>query len=116
MVSHKIIWSRRLGTARDSALRLAIPMGTPNNGGAALTRSGLAFIGATQERAIRAFDVRTGKLLWYKRLAAGAHAAPMTYRSNRSGRQFVVIAAGGSALLQSGYSDQLVAFALPGAQ
>jgi quinoprotein glucose dehydrogenase len=86
-------------------------MGVPNIGGSLTTRAGLIFIGATQERAIRAFDINTGKLLWLARLPAGGHATPMTYVS--SGRQFVVIAAGGNAPLHSGVGDYVIAFALP---
>jgi glucose dehydrogenase len=37
----------------------------------------------------------------------------MTYRSDRSGRQFVVIASGGGPLMQSGVSDTVTAFTLP---
>jgi glucose dehydrogenase len=37
----------------------------------------------------------------------------MTYRSERSGKQFVVIASGGSPLMHSGRSDAIMAFALP---
>jgi quinoprotein glucose dehydrogenase len=61
------------------------------------------FIAATQERTFRAFELTTGRLLWQDRLPAGGHAAPMTFYSKRSGRQFVVIPA----------ADYLLAYALP---
>jgi quinoprotein glucose dehydrogenase len=77
------------------------------------TRAGLIFIGATQERAIRALDISTGKLLWWAPLPTGGHASPMTYISPKTGRQFVVISAGGNAPLHSGVGDYVVAFALP---
>ncbi|MNN89735.1 Quinate/shikimate dehydrogenase (quinone) [compost metagenome] len=65
----------------------------------------------TQDFAIRALDVRTGKELWKGKLPVGAEATPMTYLSPRSGRQFVVISAGGnSATTHKG--DYVVAFAL----
>eukprot|EP01035_Chromulina_nebulosa_P005144 gene5145-6981_t len=44
---------------------------------------------------IRAYDIKTGKELWKGRLPAGGNATPMTYWSAKSGRQFVVITAGG---------------------
>jgi glucose dehydrogenase len=47
------------------------------------------------------------------RLPASAHANPMTYVSPKSGRQFVLVAAGGHMMLQSPLSDTFVAFALP---
>jgi quinoprotein glucose dehydrogenase len=37
----------------------------------------------------------------------------MSYWSNKSGRQFVVIATGGHGGILSGYSDKLIAYALP---
>lgn len=46
-------------------------------------------------------------------LAWGPHATPMTYMMH--GRQYVVIAAGGSGMLGSKQNDTVVAFALPAA-
>lgn len=116
--SRQLLWQKPFGTARDSGpllmgLGIPIPMGVPNIGGAVVTKSGLAFIGATQEHMIRAHDIKTGKELWHGRLPAGGNATPMTYWSEKSGRQFVVIAAGGHGGILSGYSDQLIAYALP---
>ncbi len=80
------------------------------------TASGLTFIGATQDATFRAFDTNTGKLLWQSRLPAGGQANPMTYISPKSGRQFVLIAAGGHALSRSPLGDSVVAYALPAKQ
>ena len=114
----KLLWQKPFGTARDSgpllmSTGLPIPLGVPNIGGSVTTGSGLVFIGATQEHMIRAYDLRTGRELWKGRLPAGGNATPMTYWSAKSGRQFVVIAAGGHGGILSGYSDKLIAFALP---
>ena len=58
----------------------------------------------------RAFNKRTGKLLWQTKLPAAAFATPATYEVN--GKQYVVIACGGGKLgTKSG--DSYVAFALP---
>ncbi len=116
--SRKVVWTRVIGTARDSGpfgipALLPIPMGTPNTGGSMITKSGLIFIGATQELAFRAIDVATGKTLWERRLPAGGQATPMSYVSPASGRQFVVIAAGGHSILRSKTGDYVVAYALP---
>ena len=118
LVTRKVVWERPLGTSRDSGpfnirSRIPLPMGVPNTGGALTTRAGLVFIGATQERAFRAFDIRTGKKLWSADLPAGGNATPMTYISPKTGRQFVVIGAGGSAALVTGNSDHIMAYALP---
>ncbi len=85
------------------------PAGTPNLGGPIVTAGGIAFIGATMDRAIRAFDVATGRELWKGPLPGGARATPMTYEAN--GRQFVVICVGGTD--EWGRGDYVVAFALP---
>ena len=57
-------------------------------------------------------DGATGRELWKGRLPVGAQATPMTYVSPKSGRQFVLIAAGG-ARQSPERGDYLVAFALP---
>lgn len=118
LITGKLIWSRTLGTARDSGplgirAMLPIPLGTPTTGGSITTRSGLAFISATQDRTFRAFDVRTGRELWHVGLPRGGFATPMTYISPKSGRQFVVLAAGGSKGLGQTGGATLMAYALP---
>ena len=117
--TRQVVWSRRLGTARDSgplglAAMAPIPIGLPNIGGSVATRGGLVFIAASQERTFRAFDARTGRELWSARLPAGGQATPMTYWSKASRRQFVVLAAGGHSLLMTKPGDTIVAYALPG--
>jgi quinoprotein glucose dehydrogenase len=118
LTTGKVVWSHPLGTARDSGpfgipSMLPITMGLPNSGGSLTTRGGLVFIAASQERTLRALDVRTGKEVWSARLPAGGHATPMTYISERSGRQFIVISAGGNVPLRSKTGDAIVAYALP---
>jgi quinoprotein glucose dehydrogenase len=83
--------------------------GSVHLGGPIVTAGGIVFIGATLDRAIRAFDVETGRELWKADLPAGARATPMTYEAG--GRQFVVIAAGGGGPFGAG--DAIIAFALP---
>ena len=117
LLSRKVVWSHPIGTARDSGplgLSSGLPftMGTPNIGGSVTTRGGLVFIGATQDRYLRAFDTANGRMVWQARLPAGGQATPMSYMS-RSGRQFVVIAAGGHLLLNTKVGDYIVAYALP---
>ena len=116
--SGKVIWNKPIGTARDSGplgIRSGLPitMGLPNAGGSVTTRGGLVFIAAVQERTFRAFDTATGREVWSVRLPGGGQATPMTYWSSKSGRQFVVIAAGGNVPLQSKISTKIVAYALP---
>ena len=86
--------------------------GSLNFGGALTTAGGLIFIGAARDTQLRAFDVETGTVLWSGDLPASAQATPMTYRTP-SGRQLVVIAAGGHTALRTKLGDYVVAFALP---
>jgi quinoprotein glucose dehydrogenase len=114
----KVIWSEPFGRATDNGpggvpSYLPLTMGVPAIGGSVSTRSGLVFIGASMEKMLHAIDQRTGKILWEGKLPFGGHATPMTYISPKSGRQFVVIAAGGHISLGSPFGDVLVAYALP---
>ncbi|HEY0234721.1 MAG TPA: hypothetical protein VGC86_06665, partial [Afipia sp.] len=87
--------------------------GRPNNGGASLTATGIAFIGGTDDSWFRAFDSHTGKLLWSTKLDHAATASPSIYQT-KTGREFVVVTAtGGTPLGAPGGGDSLVAFALP---
>lgn len=114
----KLAWHEPLGKARDIgpfgfATHLPYSIGTPLIGGALMTKPGLIFLGTTQEKTFRAIDTATGNVLWEDRLAAGAHGNPMTYYSDRSGRQFVLVAASGHFQFDNGKSDMLIAYALP---
>jgi hypothetical protein len=60
---------------------------------------------------LRAFDIQTGKELWKDRLPVGSQATPMTYISPASGRQFVVVVAGGTSLADV-EGDYVIAYAL----
>ena len=106
----EIRWSVTLGEVPELTKRGLPPTGTENYGGPIVTAGGLVFVGATKDERFRAFDKRTGKLLWETALPAGGYATPATYE--KGGRQYVVIAAGGGKMgTRSG--DAYVAFALP---
>jgi quinoprotein glucose dehydrogenase len=106
----EIRWSVPLGELPELDARGLPPTGTENYGGPIVTAGGLVFIGATKDEKLRAFDKRTGRVLWETTLPAGGYATPATYEV--SGRQYVVIAAGGGKMgTKSG--DAYVAFALP---
>jgi quinoprotein glucose dehydrogenase len=110
--------TRDTATARGLAKVAAAPvdsaqsraLGSPNLGGAITTAGGLAFIAATLDRQLRAFDLDTGRELWRAPLPAGGKATPMTYMV--AGRQYVAIAAGGDGAI-FGKGDEIVVFALP---
>ena len=107
-----IRWEVPLGTIPMFAfLPKAAEWGSPNLGGSIVTEGGLVFIAAAMDTYLRAFDVETGKELWKAELPASGQATPMTYRLS-SGKQFVVIAAGGHGKLGTKMGDHVVAFAL----
>lgn len=118
LATGKLLWTRRLGTASSSGpwgipSHLPIALGTPNLGGSLTTGSGLVFIAAGQDHRLRAFRSEDGQLVAQWPLPAVAVATPMTYQSARSGRQFVVVAAGNTDPRLGPTGDSIIAFALP---
>jgi quinoprotein glucose dehydrogenase len=83
-----------------------------NLGGAIVTGGGLVFIGASMDARFRAFDVESGRMLWETTVPFSATATPMTYRA-ASGKQYVVVSAGGYGRVGMPTGDHVVAFALP---
>ena len=111
-----LAWSQPFGTGYDAGplgipMRLRIPLGTPNLGGAVTTASGLTFIAAAQDDYLRAFETASGRLLWSARLPAGGQASAMTYMHR--GRQYVAIGATGHKQLKTRAGDALMVYALP---
>jgi quinoprotein glucose dehydrogenase len=106
--SGDVKWKTVLGS-NDSIYAGRPQTGTENYGGPAITAGGLLFIAATKDGKFRAFNKRTGKLLWETQLPYAGFATPAVYEMN--GRQYIVIACGGGKLhTESG--DSYVAFAL----
>jgi Glucose dehydrogenase len=103
-----IAWRVPLGGSRHG---LGPSLGNANLGGAIATAGGVTFIGATLDPVFRAFETRTGRLLWQAALPAGGKATPMSF-AGRDGRQFVAIAAGGDGTV-FGNGDAIVVYALP---
>ncbi|MCC6862657.1 MAG: pyrroloquinoline quinone-dependent dehydrogenase [Bryobacterales bacterium] len=106
-------WRVPLGEFDELKARGVPKTGTPNIGGSVVTAGGLLFIGATNDRKFRAFDKETGAELWTASLPASGFATPVTFRGKRTGKQFVVIAAGGGNKYDKAFTGKLVAFALP---
>ena len=70
------------------------------------TEAALSILPIAGGKAFRAWDKRTGDVVWETELAAGTSGAPMTYLAD--GRQFVVVAIGDRET-----TGRLVALALP---
>ncbi|MDB5118999.1 MAG: pyrrolo-quinoline quinone [Sphingobacteriales bacterium] len=108
--SGKLLWKVALGEYPELTKKGMKPTGTENYGGPLVTRGGLVFIAATKDEKIRAFDKKSGKVVWEAQLPAAGYATPATYLLN--GKQYIVIACGGGKI-GSKSGDQYVAFALP---
>jgi quinoprotein glucose dehydrogenase len=102
------IWKDTIGDYPELKAK-GIHSGTENYGGPVVTAGGLVFIAATSDAKIRAFNKRTGKLLWEANLPASGFATPSVYEVN--GKEFLVIACGGGKLHKPS-GDAYVAFAL----
>jgi quinoprotein glucose dehydrogenase len=112
----KTVWDRPLGTARRNGpfnipTFLPFTIGTPNNGGAVTTASGLVFVAAATDNLIRAIDLRNGKTLWSAVLPAGGQANPIVYQ--QGDREYLVIFAGGHHFMETPMGDSVIAYALP---
>ncbi|MBB5287379.1 quinoprotein glucose dehydrogenase [Rhabdobacter roseus] len=104
------LWKVPFGETPELAAKGLPQTGSESYGGPVVTASGLLFIAGTRDGKFRVYDKKTGKLLWEKQLPAAAFATPSTYQVN--GRQYVVVACGGTKLGAPG-GDSYVAFALP---
>jgi quinoprotein glucose dehydrogenase len=114
LAAGKIVWREPVGRMDEPFPNVPKTLATGSIilGGPIVTGGGLIFIGGTSDRRFHALAAATGKELWSAALPASAHAQPITYEV--SGRQFVVVAAGGAANIdEERQSDTLVAFALP---
>lgn len=105
-------WKINLGEYPELVAQGVSHTGSENYGGPIVTAGGLLFIAATSfDKKFRAFNKRTGELLWEAILPAAGNATPSTYRIN--GRQFVVIAAGGGRPATAEAGSKVVAFSIP---
>ncbi|MGV3602987.1 MAG: PQQ-binding-like beta-propeller repeat protein [Dyadobacter fermentans] len=106
----KQVWKQTIGDYPEMKAK-GIHTGSENFGGSVATAGGLVFIAATRDEKIRAFDKKTGKMLWEADLPAAGIATPAVYEAG--GKQFVVIACGGGGKQRTRSGDKYVAFALP---
>ncbi|WP_250510935.1 glucose/quinate/shikimate family membrane-bound PQQ-dependent dehydrogenase [Caballeronia sp. GACF4] len=107
-----IAWQHKNGTIRDSApLPIPMPLGVPSLGGTMVTAGGVAFLTGTLDQYVRAYDVRDGHKLWEARLPAGGQATPMSY-ADASGKQYVLVTAGGHGSLGTKAGDYVIAYTL----
>ena len=110
-----INWQRSVGSIQDVAPAIVpnLELGMASLGGSIVTAGGVIFMAAVMDDYLRAFDLKDGKILWEGRLPAGGQATPMTYFLEETGKQYVVIAAGGHARIGTTPGDYVIAYALP---
>ena len=102
-----IAWRVPLGSFEELDA-LGVPAtGTLNRGGPIATAGGLVFIAASQDARFRAFDARTGKVLWVADLTENGRAVPITYQG-KSGKQYVAIMAGGGRPVARKVDESLI--------
>jgi glucose dehydrogenase len=108
----KYLWKIPLGEYPALAAQGLKNTGTENYGGPIVTAGNVLFIGATvYDKKFRAFDSRSGKLLWETVLPFAAVATPATYMIG--GKQYVVVTSGGGKDPKSPSGSAYIAFALP---
>jgi quinate dehydrogenase (quinone) len=117
MKTQKVAWQVPVGTVEDTGplgikMRLPMPIGMPTLGGTLSTQGGLVFIAGTQDYYLRAFNSANGEEAWKARLPVGSQGGPMTFVSPKTGKQYVVITAGG-ARQSPDRGDYVIAYALP---
>jgi len=106
------LWKVPLGEYPELAAKGMAATGSENYGGPILTASGLLFIGATlYDKKIRAFDSRSGALLWQATLPYAGNATPITYLAG--GRQFILIQTDNARDRKAPQGAAYAAFALP---
>jgi hypothetical protein len=107
-----IAWRTPLGTVPALEQLGLKNTGAPNLGGSIATAGGLVFIAATNDSMFRAFESKTGKLVWEQPIDGNGHTIPVTYQG-KDGKQYVAIMAGGGGGYFGGTpSDSVIAFAL----
>ena len=107
----KFLWKIPLGEYPELAAKGMKNTGSENYGGPIVTAGGLVIIGATNfDHKIRAFDSRSGKLLWEYTMEYSGNATPATYMVD--GKQYIVIAVSNARDRTGPQGAKYVAFAL----
>lgn len=101
-------WQIPLGNDEKRQEKGGPETGQEGSAGPIVTLGGLVFISGTQDRKLRAFDKKTGKLLWQTELPGIANATASTYMSG--GKQYVALSVGGT---RDNPSGSVMAFRLP---
>jgi quinoprotein glucose dehydrogenase len=104
-----IVWQVPLGEDPKFKKMGIANSGMFNRGGGITTAGGLIFIGATGDNMFRAFDQKTGKVLWEHQLPGMASSIPSTYAVGD--KQYVVVSVNGEQ--ENNFKGGYIAFAIP---
>jgi alcohol dehydrogenase (cytochrome c) len=91
-------------------IRWQVKTQQPMIGGILATAGGLVFTGEGNGM-FKAYDAKTGAMLWDFQAGAGVNAPPSSYTVG--GKQYIVVAAGGNVQLNYKRGNNIVAFTLP---
>ncbi len=94
--TRELLWSRPVGSMKESGpfgwrTGLPIEVGVAVRAGTLTTRGGLTFISSTMDSTVRAYDLRTGEIKWSQDLPGNSQSTPMSYRSEKTGKQYVIV-------------------------
>ena len=108
----EIAWKTPLGVVESLEAQGFKNTGSVNIGGSLATAGGLVFIAATNDSRFRAFDSKTGALVWEYPIDANGHTIPVSYQG-KDGKQYIVLmAGGGGGIFGAPLADSVTAFAL----
>jgi quinoprotein glucose dehydrogenase len=105
------VWRQMFGENKALMAKGIANTGTENGGASVATKGGVLFIGATQDAMFRAYDPKTGKVLWSTQLSGNAGSTAFTYLG-KDGKQYVGIS-GGARGGAGGAAGETTVFALP---
>jgi alcohol dehydrogenase (cytochrome c) len=91
-------------------IRWQVKTQQPMIGGILATAGGLVFTGEGNGM-FKAYDAKTGAMLWDFQAGAGVNAPPSSYTVG--GKQYIVVAAGGNVQLNYKRGNNIIAFTLP---
>lgn len=94
--TNELLWSRPVGSMKNAGpfgIRSGLPIdvGVAVRAGTLTTRGGITVVSSTMDSTVRAFDVRSGEKLWSQELPGNGQATPMSYISEKDGRQYLIV-------------------------
>jgi PQQ-dependent dehydrogenase (methanol/ethanol family) len=104
-------WGKLVAVDYNSGkVKWSVKTPQPMIGGALATAGGLVFAGEANGH-FKAYDAKSGAILWDFTAGAGVNAPPSTYMVG--GKQYVVVGAGGNTQIDAKRGNSIIAFTLP---